>query len=206
MILDVSAIQQRKAELRARAESARQQLPDRLALSRRITARLAGLPEYRAAGTVMFYVNLPQEADTQHFLPAAWADGKRVAIPYMVDGQICLFRLDALDELAPGRFRVPEPKPELRRQAARRVEPAAVDLVVVPGVAFDRRGARLGHGKGYYDLFLKHVSPQVPRIALAFECQLLDDLPMLPHDVWMNKVITEAAVYDAVPRPSSAGT
>ena len=113
---------------------------DRLALSRRVTARLAALPEYHAAGTVMFYVNLPQEADTQHFLPAAWAAGKQVVVPYMVDGQIRLFRLDALDQLAPGQFCVPEPKPELRQQPHRRVEPGRIDLVVVPGVAFDRRG------------------------------------------------------------------
>jgi len=204
MILDVVAIQQHKADLRARAESARRQLPDRLALSRRITARLAALPEYHTAGTVMFYVNLPHEADTQHFLPAAWAAGKQVAVPYMADGKIRLFRLDSLDELASGHFHVPEPRPELRREPQRSVEPGSIDLVVVPGVAFDRRGGRIGHGKGYYDLFLKQVSPQAPRIALAFECQLLDDLPMLPHDVWINKIVTEAAVYDAAPKTLTA--
>lgn len=195
MVIDVNRTAQHKAELRARAEAARRGLPDRLTLSRRISRRLAELPEYRRAATVMFYVNLPHEADTQHFLPEALADGKRVVVPYMADGAIRLFRLESPDELAPGTFRVPEPRPELRADADRRVEPGTIDLVVIPGVAFDRRGGRIGHGKGYYDLFLKQLRPQTPRVALAFECQLLDEVPMLPHDVRMDKVVTEQDVY-----------
>ncbi len=196
MILDVNRIAQYKAELRAQAEAARRGLADRLTLSRRITDRLAELPEYRQARVVMFYVNLPHEADTQHFLPAAWSAGKQVVVPFMAEGAIHLFRLQAMEELAAGHFHVLEPRAELRALAGRQVDPAAIDLAVIPGVAFDRRGGRIGHGKGYYDLFLKRIRHDTPRVALAFECQMLDEVPMLPHDVRMDKVVTDQGVYE----------
>jgi len=67
--------------------------------------------------------------------------------------------------------------------------------VVVPGVAFDRRGGRVGHGKGYYDALLGRVRPSIPLVGLAFECQLCDQVPMLAHDIWMSRVITERPIY-----------
>jgi 5-formyltetrahydrofolate cyclo-ligase len=71
-----------------------------------------------------------------------------------------------------------------------------LDLVVVPGVAFDRAGGRMGHGKGYYDKLLEHARPDTPLVALAFECQLFPEIPAEAHDVFMDKVVTEAAVYE----------
>jgi 5-formyltetrahydrofolate cyclo-ligase len=70
-----------------------------------------------------------------------------------------------------------------------------LNLVMVPGVAFDRRGARMGHGKGYYDKLLEHARPDTPLVALAFECQLFDEIPTAEHDVFMDKIITEKAIY-----------
>ena len=66
----------------------------------------------------------------------------------------------------------------------------------MPGVAFDRRGGRLGHGKGYFDKLLCRVPPRTPCIALAFECQLFPEVPMLPHDLFMDRIVTETAVYE----------
>ena len=63
-------------------------------------------------------------------------------------------------------------------------------------MAFDRRGGRLGHGKGYYDSFLKQTRPETPLVALAFECQIVPEVPMLPHDVYMTKVVTEKGIYE----------
>jgi len=71
-----------------------------------------------------------------------------------------------------------------------------LDLVMVPGVAFDRRGARMGHGKGYYDKLLQHARPDTPLVALAFECQLFPEVPVAGHDIFMDKIITESAVYE----------
>ena len=66
---------------------------------------------------------------------------------------------------------------------------------MVPGVAFDRRGARMGHGFGYYDKLLEHARPDAPLVALAFECQLFPEIPTQAHDIFMDKIITERAIY-----------
>jgi 5-formyltetrahydrofolate cyclo-ligase len=66
---------------------------------------------------------------------------------------------------------------------------------MVPGVAFDRRGARMGHGKGYYDKLLQHARLNTPLVALAFECQLFEEIPVAEHDIFMDRIITEDHVY-----------
>ncbi|MGE3778676.1 MAG: 5-formyltetrahydrofolate cyclo-ligase, partial [Pirellulaceae bacterium] len=86
-------------------------------------------------------------------------------------------------------------RPDLRSVGSKRVSIDKLDLIMVPGVAFDRRGARTGHGKGYYDKLLEHARPDTPLVALAFECQLFDEIPMASHDVFMDLVITEMSVY-----------
>jgi len=111
-----------------------------------------------------------------------------------VDGLLDLFHLESMDELSLGMYRILEPKTELRDQPGKRVYPQDLDLVVVPGVAFDRRGGRMGHGFGYYDKLLEHVKPGTPLLALAFECQVYDEIPVASHDVFMNAVITEKGV------------
>ncbi len=67
--------------------------------------------------------------------------------------------------------------------------------MIVPGVAFDRDGGRFGHGFGYYDKLLHHVRPDAPLVALAFDCQIFPQIPMQEHDIFMDKVVTETAVY-----------
>ena len=143
----------------------------------------------------MLYVDFASEVRTRPLLPPMWAAGKQVVVPYCVGDSLALFRLESLAELAPGTLGILEPAAALRGRADRAFDPAQLDLVVVPGVAFDRRGGRLGHGKGYYDRFLRLVSPRAALVGLAFECQLFPEIPMLQHDVYLHKVITEAAVY-----------
>jgi 5-formyltetrahydrofolate cyclo-ligase len=101
-----------------------------------------------------------------------------------------------MDDLAIGMYKILEPKPELRNLADRQVAVTKLDLVMVPGVAFTREGARMGHGKGYYDKLLEHARPDAPLVALAFECQLFPEIPTQEHDVFMDKVITEGAIYE----------
>ncbi|MFM8726912.1 MAG: 5-formyltetrahydrofolate cyclo-ligase, partial [Planctomycetaceae bacterium] len=74
------------------------------------------------------------------------------------------------------------------------------DLIMVPGVAFDRRGARMGHGKGYYDKLLQHARLNTPLVALAFECQLFEEIPVADHDIFMDRLITEDHVYQGLGR------
>jgi 5-formyltetrahydrofolate cyclo-ligase len=92
-------------------------------------------------------------------------------------------------------YKILEPKNELRELAAKRVDVKELDLIMVPGVAFDRRGARMGHGFGYYDKLLEHARGVAPLVALAFECQLFPEIPTQAHDVFMDKIVTESAIY-----------
>jgi 5-formyltetrahydrofolate cyclo-ligase len=100
-----------------------------------------------------------------------------------------------MDELETGMYRILEPREELRVLPGKRVDVKSLDLIMVPGVAFDRRGGRTGHGKGYYDKLLEHARSDTPLVALAFECQMFPEIPVQEHDVFMDCVVTEMAIY-----------
>ena len=185
-----------KQQIRDQAHTNRNAQENKDELSREIIARCMALPEYQRAQTVLFYLDVRSEVRTRNDLDKALASGKKIVVPYCVDGELELFHLEQSDELSVGMYRILEPKPELRTVAAKKVDVSEIDMIIVPGVAFDRRGGRTGHGKGYYDKMLEHARPDTPLIALAFECQLFDEIPMQDHDVFMDKVITEKAAYE----------
>jgi 5-formyltetrahydrofolate cyclo-ligase len=194
-------LSERKAAIRKQAHSARRELPNKDELSRLILSRFVDLPEYKDAGTVMYYVDVRDEVRTRHALPNAIASGKRIIVPWCNDeGELELFHLKSMDELETGMYGILEPLAELRSRDDKHVDPQDLELIMVPGVGFDRRGGRTGHGKGYYDKLLEHAHPDAPLVALAFECQMFDEIPMQPHDIFMDKVLTEAAVYEGIGR------
>lgn len=184
-----------KTAIRTAAHAARKAQPDKEAVSARITDRVMEMPQYRDAHCVMWYVDVRDEVRTRHALPEALTQGKKVIVPYCVDGELELFWLESMDELELGMYRILEPRAELRTVAEKKVQPQELDFVMVPGVAFDREGGRTGHGKGYYDKLLQHARSDAPLVALAFECQLFPEIPMQPHDIFMDAVVTEDAVY-----------
>jgi 5-formyltetrahydrofolate cyclo-ligase len=186
---------ERKAAIRAEARARRRARADKDAASRRICDALAARPEYLAARTVLFYVHFGDEVRTQPLVVEVLRSDKRVAVPYCVGRRLEMFLLSDVDELAEGTFTILEPRPELRDRPERRVDVAEVDLVVVPGVAFDARGGRLGHGQGFYDRLLTRARPETALVALAFECQMFAEVPVGPRDVLMDWVITEEHVY-----------
>jgi 5-formyltetrahydrofolate cyclo-ligase len=188
-------LRSRKQSLRREADAARRAQPDKPALSQAICRRFLAMPECAAAEIVMLYIGLPNEVETHWLLPDPTRKGRRVVVPFCVGDELELFLLASLDELAPGTLGILEPRPELRALPGRRVEPDRIDLVMVPGVAFDRRGGRLGHGKGFYDRFLPRLRADALAVGAAFECQLFPEIPMLPHDVYMDRVITEQDIY-----------
>ena len=196
-VTDSSAL---KKTIREQAHAARLAQLNKDEVSQTIVDRFMQLPEYQQAQTVMFYVDVRTEVRTRQALPAALASGKRIVIPYCVDGELELFHLESMDELELGMYRILEPKAELRGILAKQTPVEELDLVMVPGVAFDRRGGRTGHGKGYYDKLLEHALSKTPLIALAFECQLFPEIPMQDHDIFMDKVVTEAAIYNGLGR------
>ncbi len=190
-------IAERKRIIREQAHANRNAQPNKDELSKTICDRFMALPDYAAAKTVLFYIDVRAEVRTRHSLPDALASGKNIIVPWCNDqGELELFRLKDMSELAIGMYKILEPKPELRSLPEKQVRREELDLVMVPGVAFDRRGARMGHGKGYYDKLLQHARPDTPLVALAFECQLFPEIPVAEHDVFMDKIITETAVYD----------
>ena len=186
---------ERKTAIRKQAHENRRQQPEKDAVSERIVRRFMDLPEYEKAGTVMFYVDVRDEVRTRQALPEALASGKRIVVPYCLNGELELFWLENMDELELGMYRILEPRVELRDVAAKRLTPTDLDLVMVPGVAFDRNGGRTGHGKGYYDKLLQHARKDAPLVALSFECQLFEEIPAESHDIFMDKVVTEDSVY-----------
>jgi len=192
---DAEELKNRKAEIRRQAHANRNQQQNKDELSRQICATFMALPEYAAARTVMFYVDVRSEVRTRNSLPDALTSGKRIVVPYCVNNELELFLLKDMEELSIGMYKILEPRVELRSLAEKRVSPGELDLVMVPGVAFDRTGSRMGHGFGYYDKLLQHARDDAPLVALAFECQLFPEIPIQAHDIFMDKIITEKATY-----------
>jgi 5-formyltetrahydrofolate cyclo-ligase len=129
------------------------------------------------------------------------ASGKRIVVPYCTvddrgDNKLGLWWLKALDELVVGKWKILEPASDRWGEPGREIAPDEIDFVVVPGVGFGRDGARIGNGQGYYDRLLGSVRPDCPLVGLCYECQLFDGLVVDAHDVFMDKVVTENAVYE----------
>jgi 5-formyltetrahydrofolate cyclo-ligase len=206
----VDALAERKAKLRRQAYDARNAQPRKDEVSKAILARFVALPEYAEAGTVMWYIDARSEVRTRYRLASALDDGKTIVVPYCtVDdagaNKLGLWRLQAMDELTVGTWSILEPPRARWGEAGKEVDPRALDLVMVPGVAFGRDGARMGNGQGYYDRLLDRVRPDAPLIAVAYECQLFSDLVVSPHDVYMDKVVTEEGVYTGRGRAARSG-
>lgn len=189
-----------KAALRRRALAARDAVPEPGAKSRAIRERLEALDGWRRAGTLCTYVGVRSEVATLPLLADALAGGRRVAVPACEGAQLRLVYLTALDELTPARFGLLEPSPEVCLADGRACPVEAVDLFVVPGVAFDRSGGRLGYGRGFYDRLLAGARPDALRVGLAFEAQLVPSVPTDRFDLPMDLVVTERAVYGREPR------
>ncbi len=191
----VSETSAKKQEIRKAAHENRKNQPNKDEVSSVIVQRFMALPEYARAGTVMFYVDVRDEVRTRQALPEAIEGDKRIVIPYCVDGELELFHLESMDELDVGMYKILEPRADLREVASKRLQPTDLDLIMVPGVAFDRHGGRTGHGKGYYDKLLEHARHDAPLVALAFESQMFPEIPCESHDIYMDKVVTEKDIY-----------
>jgi 5-formyltetrahydrofolate cyclo-ligase len=182
-----------KRELRRRVLTARDALPaaERAQLSVAVCARAAGLPELAAASTLLFFASFRSEVDTAQLIAWALEHGKTACLPRVLGPQTltaCRIQSPALD-LVPGAWGIPEP-----RQGLDEVPPEALDAVIVPGSAFDAAGRRCGYGGGFYDSYLPQTRPGTPWVALAFEAQLVDELPCEAHDLAVTAIVTEKRV------------
>ncbi|MBR4726506.1 MAG: 5-formyltetrahydrofolate cyclo-ligase [Clostridia bacterium] len=151
-----------------------------------ITQRLTDSGLYRDAGLILAYVSIRSEVETRAIISHALAHNKTVAVPLCVGDQMEFCRISALDQLRPGRFGVPEPDPA----SCARCDPPPSALCLVPGLAFDRSGRRLGYGAGFYDRYL--AAHAVIRLGLCAARCLADALPAEPTDQTMDLILTES--------------
>lgn len=193
-------LRERKNVARRAAYDARNAQPDKDQISEIAVGTFLELPEYQKAKTAMWYIDCRSELRTQHALPQALAGDTRIVVPYCTvddegNNKLGLYLLESMDELVVGKWKILEPPRDHWGAPGKEVPSDELDIVMVPGVGFTRDGARMGNGQGYYDRLLERVRPDCPLVALCYECQLFDELIVGPHDVFMDKVVTEKAVY-----------
>ncbi|MBR5903683.1 MAG: 5-formyltetrahydrofolate cyclo-ligase [Clostridia bacterium] len=176
-----------KSALRKTALADRCNIPDKPRKSELIAARVFADPDYIAAGTVALYCSLKSEVDTAALIAHALSCGKTVALPKVYGDTMRFFAVSSGEVLVKSPFGVLEPAGD----ESRFVPPESFDLVLVPGVCFDRGGNRLGFGRGYYDRFLSVTRAKTA--ALCFELQLVAEgvIPTDRYDVKISKIITE---------------
>jgi 5-formyltetrahydrofolate cyclo-ligase len=176
--------------LRREILTARDALPEdwRADASRIAVGELAALAGFREAGAVLLTLPFGSEIDVRPLALAALGEGKALLLPRVnaATRMLELFRVrDLSADIVAGPWNIPEP-----RQDCRRADPRDVEWVLVPGVAFDAACGRLGYGGGFYDRLLPLIDAQVPRIAAAFEMQMVPQVPRGTHDLAVDCIIT----------------
>lgn len=178
-----------KKDLRASIKQKRRALSIeyRQQASRKMQAELTRLPCYQAAEYIMLYMAMQDEVQLDELIAMVLKDGKKAAIPLVTGaGLMEAVELSDMADLVPDKYGIKTVSEEKRRLIA----PDKIDLIIVPGVAFDKAGHRLGMGGGFYDRFMLRASRAV-RAALAYDCQLLAAVPAEVHDLTVDYIITE---------------
>ena len=186
---DVPAVRQEKAALRARLLAARARLSadQRAAAGRAIRDALLDRPEIQMAGTIAAYYSIGAEPDTRGLVYALWKRGSYVLLPVLrVDGDLDWASYEGPESLVPGPRGLREPSEPPRGVGA----VARADAVLVPALAVDRAGNRLGRGGGSFDRALARVGPLVPLIALVYDDEIVDRVPAEHHDVKVRAAVS----------------
>lgn len=193
---DVKDLRAEKKALRSEILAKRRGLAEayRQKASKRIMDVFCALPDFREPKTVMCYASM---ADEVQILPLVqrWLDaGVTVTMPRIIrKGEMEAVTVPSLDDLVEGEYGILTPDPAKCQVVA----PEELDMIIVPGVAFDTRGERLGMGAGFYDAYMAKAI-KAKRIALAYSCQLVSSVPMEAHDELVNKIITEQGIYNCL--------
>lgn len=158
--------------------------------SKLIAKKLNGLDCVRGAETLMCYVSFGSEVYTHDIINTWLSQGKQVCVPRVVKTKgksMEAVKINSLEELEPGTYGVLEPNAGENNI----ISPDLIDVVIVPGCAFDLHRNRMGYGAGYYDRFLKLISSNCLKIGVAFDFQIMDEIPCDEHDIPMDIIITE---------------
>jgi 5-formyltetrahydrofolate cyclo-ligase len=148
--------------------------------------KVESFPAFLQAKNILIYWSLPDELPT-HTVAEKWAADKQILLPSVKGENLIIKKYSGKDGLKKGAFGIEEPLEDFDSRAF-------IDLVIVPGVAFDKNKNRLGRGKGYYDRFLEKID--APKIGVGFDCQLIEKLPVEKFDVRMNKVVVPSLIID----------
>lgn len=185
--------QRAKQALRNQMRMVRGALPQSAceARSAEIRKRLLGLAELEGAATVLAFASIRNEVRTGPIIENAWSTKKRVALPRVLGDELRLHLVDSQTPLTPGAFSVPEPAVD-----AAPIEPDEIDFALIPALALDPRGYRIGYGGGYYDRLIPRLS-NACTCAIAYDFQLISEVPELPFDVPVDLVITDSRVIRA---------
>lgn len=178
-----------KTQLRRKIKNMRLMLSehDRMAAADNIFDRLEKTPQFLMASRILMYHSLPDEVDTRRFLDK-WSSRKSFFLPRVNGVNLDILPYDR-SRLELGSFHIEEPTGDDL------VNPDTLELIIVPAVAYDSAGNRLGRGKGYYDRLLANTS--AVKIGVAYDFQIVDNIPAEPHDVPVDVVITDSAIYIA---------
>lgn len=180
-----------KGQIRAEALKRRDAIPQevRAIKSHEIKERLLSLELYKQSASTLLFCSFRTEVDTLPIIKTALNDGKKVVLPRVNRDllNLELYQINSLDDLTPGYMNILEPLPDKCSQ----VVPDEMEFVVVPGVAFDLSGGRLGYGGGYYDKLLGSIMNRPFLIAIAFEEQIIEHVPVDEHDVRVDMIITD---------------
>jgi 5-formyltetrahydrofolate cyclo-ligase len=159
--------------------------------SERIKEQVFHLDEFKEAKTILFYVSYDNEVYTHEMIKESLEVKKQVVVPKtdMNKRTILCSTLTKWDDLLAGAYNILEP----RQECLNEVSPESIDLIIMPGIAFDCQGNRIGHGMGYYDRLLKKKM-NAHRLGLAFEFQIVENIPTEPHDIKVEKIVTEKRI------------
>jgi len=156
-----------------------------------IFTKLVSSVFYKKSTVIFISVSFEDEVDTHQIINRAISDGKIICVPRIQSKTtgIEIFKINSLLELRLGYYGILEPL-----EMCSEVDSKNIDLIIMPGVAFDRHGGRVGYGAGFYDIFLNKMNRKVDKIALAYKFQVLDEVPMNELDVTIDGIITEEEI------------
>ena len=192
----VKDLQAEKKALRSKIIAARRKLTDnyRQRASNRMMTVFCALPDFKEPRKVLCYASMADEVQIRPLMEKWLSLGVTVALPHITGkGQMEAVSFTDFDSLVEGEYGILTPDLE----KGEIIPPDELDLIIVPGIAFDTRGERLGKGGGFYDAYLARAT-KAKRIALAFSCQLVAKIPMEAHDVLVHKIITEQGIYNCL--------
>jgi 5-formyltetrahydrofolate cyclo-ligase len=193
---DPRPIDERKAALRAEMRQRRAEIPaaERARLAVEARGRLLGLPELQAPRNVMVFASFGSEIPTEDLITGLRAQGHRVLLPIVEEDALLAVRFEPGDPMVETTYGPREPAARVP------IDPDEIDVVIIPGLAFDRRGRRLGYGGSYYDRYLPLLSSHALKVGIGFHQQLVEEVPSGSGDVRLDMVVSDQEVVRCQPR------